>query len=140
MRRYHDERSFDDPNYWDNEGAYFQGLGGDAGEETTMLPSNTSTVTAPPSQQDKPWYETLVSSLTSTVLPAAAAVYQQKKLTDINVQRLRAGLQPLSPSQAQALVPQAQVTVGPDATTKKLLIGAAAVGGGLVLLRAFKVI
>lgn len=143
------EQHADNPDHWASEGAYFKsddyGLGEDAGESVVLItPSGAASApqaaTTPQSQAGVPWYESLAKTFATTVLPVAASVYQQKKITDLNTERLRAGLPMLSPQQYSSMYPTASVAVGPNDQAKKLLMYGAVGVGALVLLRAFKVI
>lgn len=88
---------------WDNEAAYFAGLGADEA--------------APASS---PWYETLIK----TAVPALTTAYMQQQLTKINVARLNAGQAPLTAAEfSETYQPNAaNVSVGPDRTARNLIV------------------
>jgi hypothetical protein len=160
---------FDSPRYWMTEDAYIEnipdyglggimgvmgdgrsswGMGEDAGETTILLgPGGVTTEVQTPTLPGPgggggggggggvPWYQSLVQA----VVPAAANIYAQKQLTDLNIQRARSGLPMLTASQySQYQVPT--VTVGPSSSAQKWMMYGAIGVGGLVLLRALKII
>jgi hypothetical protein len=135
------EQMTDSQRAWGNERMYFSGLGEDAGESVLMTPSGAPAApqAAQPSATSAGWLDSLVKGF-SQALPVAAQAYSVKKLTDLNIDRARQGLQPLSTQQYAAMIPAAQVQVGPDDSTKKLLMYGAIGVGGILLLRALKVI
>lgn len=138
----------DDPHRWASEYGYLQGVGEDAGENVVMLTS--SGAPAAPQAATTPSAAAAASGGTSildtinktlqTLIPTAAAVYQTKQIAQLNAQRLQQGLAPLSTAEIQAMQPQVGVQVGPSEQAKKLMLYAALGLGGLVALRAFKVI
>lgn len=139
------EMMADSPRAWADE-AYYAGLSGALDTVTgsfdllsTPSGAPASPQAAQPSATSPGWLQSLVQGVTQ-VLPVAAQAYSAKKLTDINIDRARQGLQPLSPQQYQQLAPQAQVRVGMDDATKKLLLWGGGIALGLVALRAAKVI
>jgi hypothetical protein len=133
----------DDPRAWDSERMYFTGLASDGGETVDMLKTPSGAAAAPqaaqPSATSGGWLDSLIKGV-SQALPVAAQAYTVKKLTDVNIDRARQGLQPLSAQQYQAMIPAAQVQVGPDDAAKKLMLYGALGVGGILLLRALKVI
>jgi len=136
----HPASMMDQGGHWEREEAYFQGLGNAFDSATGTFDVSTTPsgeASAPPGGGG--FFDTIGRSL-STLLPVAAQAYSVKKLTDLNIERSRSGLQPLSPQQYAAMVPAAQVTVGPNEQAKKLLMYGGAAVVGLVALRALKVI
>lgn len=145
------ETFVDRPRAWDrNDGAmYYAGLGGaldtttGSFEQVTTTPSGypsaPQAATTPSAQASSPWYAQIANALTSA-LPVAAQVYSAKKLTDLNIERARRGEAPLSPQQFVQTLPAHQVQVGPSEQAQKLLLWGGLAVGGLVLLRALKVI
>jgi hypothetical protein len=136
------EQAMDDVAAWGGERMYFRGLGEDAGESVVMMtPSGqaASSQSASTPSAAGGFFDAIGRGLTQ-LLPVAAQAYSAKKITDINIDRARAGLQPLSPAQYQSMMPAAQVTVGPNEQAKKLMLYGGLAVGGLVLLRALKVI
>lgn len=141
----HPQSSMDDPSSWSREAGYF-GLGEDAGESIVLMtpsgaPAMPQAAATPSDTGTKPWYASIADAF-SAALPVAASVYQQKKFTDLNIERSRAGLAPISAAQyaQQYQIPAAQVQVGPNDAAKKLMLYGGIAIGGLVLLRALKVI
>ncbi len=141
----HPQSSMDDPASWNREAGYY-GLGEDGGEGIVMMtpsgaPALPQAAATPSDTGTKPWYASIADAF-SAALPVAASVYQQKKFTDLNIERSRAGLAPISAQQyaQQYQIPAAQVVVGPNDTTQKLLMYGAIGVGACVLLKALKVI
>lgn len=142
------EAETDNPRFWASEAGYFKtgelGLAEDAGESVVMVtPSGAPAATQAqqqPAQQagGKPWYETLISS----IVPVAANVYQQQQLNKLNMQRTQQGLPMISAADylRTYAAPTATVQVGPSESAQRALLWGAGIIGGLVALRALKII
>ena len=91
-------------NMWDNEAAFFAGLGDPA----------------PVSPAEVPWYETLIK----TAAPVLMTAYQQNQMTKLNIARINQGMAPLSAEQySQVYQPAAaRVQVGPDANAQRFML------------------
>lgn len=88
--------------------------------------------TATPSTWDR--FITSISSSVEKLAPAYAAVKSaqaSEKLTNVNIQRSAQGLPPLS---AESMVPAAQVQVGLQSQTQKMIVWGAVGLGAVVLL------
>lgn len=123
-----------DPRTWASERAFFSGMGeADEATPTAVTPSGATT-----RQAETPWYQTAIQ----TIVPAAAAVYQQRQLTKLNIARINQGQAPMSADQYAEIYqpPAAQLQVGPTTRATNMLLW---VGGGIALLvglRAAKII
>lgn len=120
----------DSPRAWESELYYF----GDAAtdEEAAAMQSTASTSATPPAPNSS-WLDTL-TTLVSKAGTAYLDYESQKKFNDINAQRLKSGLPPLSPDQYTASkAPSATVAVGLAPKTQKI-INYALIGGGILAL------
>lgn len=124
------QQNTDRPRRWASESGYFRGLGEDAGEAAVMI--------QPAASVERPWYQTLVD----TLVPAAASVYQQRELTKLNTERLRAGMPMITASEFARTYqpPAAQVQFGMTDGTKKMMMYGALGLGAYVALKALKII
>lgn len=112
------------------------GLGEDAGESTLMV---TTTPSGEPTRQSGTPVDW--GQMINAIVPTALSVYQQSQLTRMNVARINAGQQPLTAQEfSYYRVPSAEVQIGATAQTQKLMLYAALGLGGLVALRAAKII
>jgi len=77
--------------------------------------------------------DTTTQNNTTSIISNLLAAYQQKQLMDVNADRARQGLAPISASDAGM---QAQVGVGLDVQTRNVVIGGIVVLGliGLALV------
>ena len=112
----------DSPSRWLSEYGYLSGLANDQATPTA----------------EKPWYQSAVE----TLVPAATAIYTQRELNKLNIERARQGLAPISASEFARTYqpPVARVQVEPGSQARNLLLWAALGIGGLVALRAAKII
>lgn len=136
------EGGSDNPHQWSSEAGYFKGLGEDAGESVTMTPTgapSSSQASNAAATSSGGFFQSFANAA-QQLLPVAANVYAQKKFTDLNLARAQAGQPLVSAAQFQQMYPTATVAVGPNETAKKLLMWGAIGIGGLVALRALKVI
>lgn len=110
----------DSPRRWQSEYGWLSGL-----SESTAQPQ-------------KPWYQALVESIG----PTAAAVYMQRELNKLNVERTRQGLPPITSAEFSRSYqpPIARVEVDPGAQGRNLFLWAALGLSALVALRALKVV
>lgn len=93
------------------------------------------TLEAAPTTDAKPWYQSVISD----TVPAVISYVQQKNFQKENLNRMRAGLQPLSAEAYRATLPQAQVSVGIAPETQKL-IQYGMVGLAVILIASITVV
>lgn len=118
-----------------NDDSVIWGFNAEGDAISQSLPEYLSTVPTISSAADVSWWQTVANNATE-IAKTAAQVYgvyltanQATQLNDINLQRARTGLPPLSPSQYGPTV-----NVGLSSDVQKLVIGGVAVIGLVFML------
>lgn len=95
-----------------------------------MYMGATPMTTTPVPTAPLPWYQKLLTD----VAPQALTVFQQYKLNQENLSRARAGQPGISAEQYRLIAPPAQLEVGVNPESKRMLLIGAAVIGAVVLV------
>jgi hypothetical protein len=113
------ESAIDSVRRWTSETGFFPAWYSGLGE-------------APAAPAERPWWQRAVE----VAVPAAAAIYQQRQLARLNIERTRAGLPPITAEEFRRVYqpPAARVEVAPDPGVGRLLTWVAVGAGALVLM------